>query len=225
MRNLKLVLCASVALLPLAPLPAYAVDTAVVVSSCSAIATISVGSTSGIFMDTTGHLCTNASATLSGLVGVKGADGTNIASAGNPLNVQDTNSAALLSAAQGAIPTTQSGTATAVTGCDHFATYDASDNGKKTVVTGVSAKKTYICGWMMGTGGTATNLTLGTGTGADCVTTFVAATPAWQLAANQRVGMNSPFYNGHALGNAADNVCVNASAGNAHQVLIYYTQY
>lgn len=122
------------------------------------------------------------------------------------------------------IGTKQSGTAnTAVIGCDTHAFYDASDNGKKTVVAGVSAKKIYVCGYILATGGTATNLSLTSGTGSDCVTTSTAITPAFQLVANDRVGANSAFWNGLITLANADNLCVNASAGNAHQVEIWYT--
>ncbi len=119
--------------------------------------------------------------------------------------------------------TSQSALNKGVTGCDTHAFYDASDNGKKTVVAGVSAKKIYICGYILATGGTATNLSLTSGTGTDCVTTSTAITPAYQLATNDRTGANSPFWNGLITLANADNLCVNASAGNAHQVEVWYT--
>lgn len=112
---------------------------------------------------------------------------------------------------------------TGLVSCDSTATYDASDNGKKTVVAGVSAKKIYVCGYVVATGGTATNVSLGSGTGADCVTTYTAITPAWQLAANDKAGFASAFWDGMATLANADNLCVNASAGNAHQVQVLYT--
>ncbi len=119
--------------------------------------------------------------------------------------------------------TLQSGVATAVKGCDGHAFYDASDNGLKTLVAGVSAKKIYICGFVLATGGTATNLSLTSGTGSDCASTSTAITPAYQLVANDRTGANSPFWNGLATLTNADNLCVNASAGNAHQAEVWYT--
>jgi hypothetical protein len=110
-----------------------------------------------------------------------------------------------------------------VTQCDTHAFYDASDNGKKTVVAGVSAKKIYICGFVLATGSTATNLSLTSGTGSDCASTSTAITPAYQLIANDRVGANAAFWNGLVTLANADNLCVNASAGNAHQVEVFYT--
>lgn len=110
-----------------------------------------------------------------------------------------------------------------MTACDTHAFYDASDNGKKTVVAGVAAKKIYVCGFLMATGGTATNLSLTSGTGADCVTTSVAITPAYQLVANDKLGANSAFWNGLVTLANAENLCINASAGNAHQVEVWYT--
>jgi hypothetical protein len=121
------------------------------------------------------------------------------------------------------IATSQSAVLKGVIGCDTHAFYDASDNGKKTVVTGVSSKKIYICGYTLATGSTATNLSLTSGTGTDCATTSTAITPAYQLVANDRVGANASFWNGLITLANADNLCVNASAGNAHQVEIWYT--
>ncbi len=119
--------------------------------------------------------------------------------------------------------TLQSGVQVPVKGCDTHAFYDASDNGKKTVVAGVTAKKIYVCGFILATGGSATNLSLTSGTGVDCVSTSTAITPAYQLVANDRVGANSSFWNGLVTLANADNLCVNASAGNAHQAEIWYT--
>lgn len=116
-----------------------------------------------------------------------------------------------------------SGTSKAVTLCDSHAFYDASDNGKKTLVAGVTAKKIYICGFILATGGTATNLSLTSGTGSDCASTSTAITPAYQLVANDRVGANAAFWNGLVTLANADNLCVNASAGNAHQAEVWYT--
>jgi hypothetical protein len=116
-----------------------------------------------------------------------------------------------------------SGVWSPVIGCDLHAFYDASDNGKKTVVAGVSAKKIYVCGYTLATGGTATNLSLTSGTGSDCVTTSTALTPAYQLVANDRVGANAALFNGLKTLANADNLCVNASAGNPHQAEVWYT--
>lgn len=107
--------------------------------------------------------------------------------------------------------------------CDSHAKYDASDNGSKTLVTGVSGRKVYVCGFILATGGSATNLKLREGSDADCATNGADLTPAYQLAANDRVGANSPFWNGLVVSTAAYYVCVNASAGNAHQAEVWYT--
>lgn len=108
--------------------------------------------------------------------------------------------------------------------CDKSAFYDASTNGKTVLVTGVSSQKIYICGIIIGTGGTATNVDIGSGTGAACVTTYTKIAPAWQLAANQRAGFNGEFWNGLVTLNNADHLCINTSAGNAVQALVLYTQ-
>jgi hypothetical protein len=107
--------------------------------------------------------------------------------------------------------------------CDLHAKYDASDNGSITLVTGVSGRKVYICGYIMAVGGTATNLKLREGSDANCVTSAADLTPAYQLTANQSIGANSAFWNGLAVSTNAYFVCINASAGNAHQAELWYT--
>jgi hypothetical protein len=224
----RLLLAAAVAALPVAPLPAYAVDTAAVVSDCSTITAMPAGSTSGIYMDVTGHLCTNANGSGGGAVTV--ADGADTAEGhiGDSSWVSGNGTViALLKALNGfaasSIPTTQSGVAAAVNGCDKTAFYDASTSGKTVVVAGVSAKKIYICGYIIGTGGTATNVEFGSGTGAACVTTYAKITPTWQLTANQRQGFATPFWTGLITLNNADSLCINASAANAVQAQVFYT--
>lgn len=107
--------------------------------------------------------------------------------------------------------------------CDLHAEYDASDNGSKTLVTGVSGRKVYICGYILATGGTATNLKLREGSDADCATNGADLTPAYQLVANDKIGMQAAFWTGLAVSTNAYYVCVNASAGNAHQAELWYT--
>jgi hypothetical protein len=108
--------------------------------------------------------------------------------------------------------------------CDLHAVYDASDNGSKEMIAAVSGRTIYICGFIMATGGTATNLKLVDGTGTDCATgTPTNLTPAYQLVANDKIGANSAFWNGLKASNTNRAVCVNASAGNAHQAEIWYT--
>lgn len=119
--------------------------------------------------------------------------------------------------------TLQSGVQASVKQCDTHAKYDASDNGSITLVTGVSAKKVYICGFILATGGTATNLKLREGSDANCVTNAADLTPAYQLVANDRIGAYGPYATGLQVSTNAYYVCINASAGNAHQAEIWYT--
>ena len=107
--------------------------------------------------------------------------------------------------------------------CDLHAKYDASDTGSITLVTGVASRKIYICGFLMATGGTATNLKLREGSDANCATNGADLTPAYQLVANDRVGVHSPFWSGLAVSTNAYYVCINASAANAHQAQVWYT--
>lgn len=117
----------------------------------------------------------------------------------------------------------QSGVLKGVISCDQHALYDASDNGSKTLVAGVAGKLIYVCGYDLATGGTATNLSLSSGTGTDCVTTSVNITEAYQLLANDRAGANSAFWNGLKTLATGDNLCIKASAANAHQGGVWYT--
>lgn len=107
--------------------------------------------------------------------------------------------------------------------CDNTAKYDASDTGSITLVTGVAGRKIYICGFIMATGGTATNLKLREGSDANCATNAADLTPAYQLAANDKIGMMSPFWTGLVVSTNAYYVCINASAANAHQAQIFYS--
>jgi len=158
--------------------------------------------------------------------------------AGTPRVVNATDQPALAAAGQGATGAappagaTQAGAVgSGATGgllaglktCDLHAKYDASDNGSITMVTGVSGRKVYICGFILATGGTATNLKLREGSDANCATNGADLTPAYQLVANDRVGMQAAFWTGLAVSTNAYYVCVNASAANAHQAEIWYT--
>lgn len=107
--------------------------------------------------------------------------------------------------------------------CDQHAKYDASDTGSITLVTGVASRKIYICGYILATGGTATNLKLREGSDANCATNGADLTPAYQLVANDKIGMQAAFWTGLAVSTNAYYVCVNASAANAHQAEIWYT--
>jgi hypothetical protein len=106
--------------------------------------------------------------------------------------------------------------------CDQHTFYTGSDNGSKTLVAGVSGRKTYICGFLIQTSTTATTLTLYKGTDADCATSGAAIGPPYALVANDRVGANSAFWNGFVTATNADYVCINASAGNPHTAEIWY---
>lgn len=107
--------------------------------------------------------------------------------------------------------------------CDLHAIYDGSDNGSITLVTGVASRKIYVCGYVLATGGTATNLKLTEGSNANCASNSANLTPAYQLAANAQIGALSTFWSGLAVSTNGYYICVNASAGNAHQAEIWYT--
>jgi hypothetical protein len=107
--------------------------------------------------------------------------------------------------------------------CDLFAKYDGTDNGSKTLVTGVSGRKIYVCRAILMTGSTATTLKLREGSDADCASDAADITPPIQLVANDKVGWGGSFWDGMITSTVAYNLCQNASAGNSHQVMVWYT--
>lgn len=162
---------------------------------------------------------------------------TGNASANTPRSVIATNQPAIAAAGQGATgaapPSGASqmgaigsgatgGLMVAPKTCDLHASYDASTSGSTKIVTGVSGRKVYICGLLVQTGGTATNVKLVEGTGTNCGTGSANITPAYQLAANSNVGFMSAFWTGMASATNADDVCINASAANAVQADLFY---
>ena len=108
--------------------------------------------------------------------------------------------------------------------CDQTATYDASTSGSTLLKAGVTGRKFYICGFIITTGSTATNvkLTEGTTVTTPCDTGAANVTPAFQLAANDKVGANAATWNGLGTATAADNLCINANAGNAVQAIVWF---
>jgi hypothetical protein len=106
--------------------------------------------------------------------------------------------------------------------CDKSAYYDDSSAGMTKVITGVASRKIYICGYVIATGATATNVDIGSGTGTNCGTTYTQMEPAWQLGINDKIGAISPFWNGLVSVNAGEDLCINASDGNPVQFTVRY---
>jgi hypothetical protein len=105
--------------------------------------------------------------------------------------------------------------------CDQHAFFDSTTQ-LTTLVAGVSGRKIYICGYIVSTGATATNIGLTSGTGTNCASTSVAITPVYKLLANDSRGANSPTWNGLITLANGDNLCQSASAANDHQVEVWY---
>jgi hypothetical protein len=107
--------------------------------------------------------------------------------------------------------------------CDTFAKYDASDTGSITLVTGVASRKIYICRVIMSTSGTETTLKLREGSDANCATAGADITPGIALLANDKIGFGGQIWDGLVTSTNGYYVCINASAANAHQAMIWYT--
>lgn len=129
----------------------------------------------------------------------------------------------LNNAATSAIPTTQSGVATALITCDKSITYDASTNGSTQLVALASGQKTYVCGYSILAAGTV-NVELDYGTGTACATGNAKMTPAYQLTAQVGIVDGAPSYRGLAT-IASNELCLKTSAGVAVQAIVYYTQF
>ena len=106
--------------------------------------------------------------------------------------------------------------------CNNYAKYDSTTSGDILLVNRAQGGL-YVCGYAIMVGSTATNVKLEYGTGTACGTGTIAMTPAWQIAANGGIVINSPLFNGLFAPPGKD-LCLNTSAGNAVQASIYYAQ-
>jgi hypothetical protein len=107
--------------------------------------------------------------------------------------------------------------------CDSHAKFDATTTGYVTLVPGVASRKIYVCGYILGTGGTATNLDLSEDTVTNCTNAPATLTPVWQLLANDKIGTQAAFWTGLITSTNGNYICIHASAGNSHQAEIWYT--
>lgn len=106
--------------------------------------------------------------------------------------------------------------------CRSTAVYDAATNGSTVLVTGAATIQTFICGYQLVGGGTAT-VKFVYGTGTTCGTGETAITPAFSLLAQTVVSDNSPVWRGMRAP-ASNDVCIKTSAGVAIQALLFYVQ-
>ena len=109
--------------------------------------------------------------------------------------------------------------------CDNSVVYDASTSGSTQLVGLVSGKTIYVCGYAITTGGTATNVKLTYGTGTACATGATSLTPAYQIIANGGIVDHASNHWGGMKTAASNELCINASAANAVQATVYYTQF
>lgn len=120
------------------------------------------------------------------------------------------------------------GTGTAVI-CNASAVYDTNTNGKTTLVAASGSTVVYVCGFSISQSTTsAVTVSLGSGTGSNCVTTYAAKTPAYPLQAPTSI---SPVGIVHPAGiapwfqtAAGENLCLQTNAAVSVQVLVQYIQ-
>lgn len=115
--------------------------------------------------------------------------------------------------------------------CNLSAYYDSNTNGKKTVVAASGSTVIYVCGYsVLNSTGTAVTVSFGTGTGADCVTTYTAKTAAYvfpiEAAANLRGFIKPPVAQGqYFVTTAGENLCIQTNAAVSLQIDVVYSQY
>lgn len=115
-----------------------------------------------------------------------------------------------------------SGNLVGIQGCTQApAIYSASTSGSTQIIAASGATVVRICGYSITVGGTATNVKLVRGTGTNCATSPTDITPPYNFAANGGIVDGGPFWRGLA-GAAGDAICINASAANPVQALVYW---
>lgn len=123
-----------------------------------------------------------------------------------------------------------SGTTSQYMNADTPAKYDASTNGKTTILALSSGKVTYVLGLQVFNSTTsAVTVTIGTGTGTNCGTTFTAIYPAIVLPAPSAAALQG-FVLPVALAPymktaASENLCLQTSAGVSLQAGFQLTQF
>lgn len=107
--------------------------------------------------------------------------------------------------------------------CGSKVLYDASTNGRTQLVAATAGQTVYICGFDLFSGGTV-NVSLGTGTGSNCATTYTAITPAWQFVAQTGIVDASSVWRGLSS-TVGEALCLSTSAGVAVQAIVFYTKF
>lgn len=106
--------------------------------------------------------------------------------------------------------------------CRTTALYDASTLGSTVLVTGITGRNIYLCGFNMWAAGTST-VKLVYGTGVACATGEVAVTPAYSLITQTGIADGSSLYRGLFVPGGND-LCIKTSAAVAVQAQIYFIQ-
>lgn len=123
-----------------------------------------------------------------------------------------------------------SGNLTGLMRCDNSVVYDTNTNGKTQLVGLVSGKVVYVCGLSITQSTTsAVTVSLGSGTGTNCGTTYTAKTPAWPIQAPTSIGptglvlplATAPWFQTAA----SEELCISTNAAVSVQVLVSYTQF
>lgn len=107
------------------------------------------------------------------------------------------------------------------TACTNSVIYDASTNGSTQLVAGTATNRIFVCGYDFFAGGTA-NVKLVYGTGGTCGTGTTSITPAFQFTAQTGLVDPSPYWRGLKVVPLSNDLCINASAGQAVQAIVYY---
>jgi hypothetical protein len=107
--------------------------------------------------------------------------------------------------------------------CNANAQYDASTNGATRIFTAgaTSLRQVFVCGYVINVGSVATNVSFSYGTGTNCGTGTVALTPTFVLPAAGQMFDDAGIWHGLIVP-AGKDLCINTSAGNPVQAIVYY---
>lgn len=147
-----------------------------------------------------------------------------------PIAIAYSNGGAIASTDVAPVGGNSSGTTAQYKNCDVPILYDTNTNGKTTLIALSSGKVIYVCGVSIVNSTTsAVTVSLGSGTGSNCATTYTAKTPAYVLPAQSSaivqgiVLPNSPIP--WMFTSASENLCAQTSAGVSVQIIGMATQF
>lgn len=111
--------------------------------------------------------------------------------------------------------------------CDQTAIYNTNTNGRTTLVSLTTDEIVYVCGMsIMNFTTSEVTASLGSGTGADCVTTYTAITPTYPLDLDTLPGFVIPTgLSAWVKTAASEHLCLETNAAVVLKITINYTKF